>query len=283
MSRFSTALRDRLPNRICDHFDKYCEIINPVPFDPIKDIYQPSVPEDVWKSLTALMDSKWKSKLVNQGYSFDLYLGDDTTKSKYRRSHIGFPFDEGFRLPDIDIEISSLPYELRENIEAWTNKAVALKKLRSKLFSRVEKALDHGWDSRKHWDNYRGGWRGGATSGQGINTAGQLTRIWPELLPFLPADSRDDVRNAQVKSRLPKYIQDWGTPKQFMLIERPYHDNRYDPDDNPALDQRDPFTDEEWENEKRMLEGINHILTQMSLMKDVPRQKNYPSISLNNH
>ena len=280
MSKLSNEIRGSLPNKVCTHFDKYCEIVNPVTFDVVKDVYRPAVPDKEWEALQTLIDSPFKRKFLSLSYSFDLYLGDDKTASKYRRTYISFSLNDGTPLPDLDIEISDLSAPVREKIEVWSNKAIALKKLRGVLWKRLEKVLDNGWDPRKYWDSYRGNFRGGPTSGQGCNTAGQLVRLWPELLPFLPGEFRHTLVQAQVKSRLPKYIEDWGTPKQFMLIDRPYHDNRYDPDGDPVLDQRDPYTDEEWENAKRVLDGINHILTQMSLMKDVPRQKDYPSISL---
>lgn len=282
MSRFSIDDRRELPNRVCSHFDKYCEIINPVPFDPIKDIYIPSLDPRDWEALNVLLDSPLKSQLVNRGYNFELYIDDQFNKSNYQRPHITFGFPEGQRrLPQLELELYKLPVQLRETIQKWTDKATALRKLRAKLWKRVEKVMDHGWDSRKSYDSYRGSWRGGPTSGQGVNTAGQLQRIWPELLPFLPVEYRHAVRGAQVKSRLPAYIEGYGTPAQFMLVERPYHNNRYDPDDDPAFDQRDPFTDDEWAYAKRELEGINHILTQMSLMKDVPRVKGYPDVTIN--
>lgn len=281
MSRFSSDDRRELPNRICTHFDKYCEIINPVPFDPIKDIYIPSMDRKDWEALNVLMDSKYKKELLNRGYNFELYIDDQFKKSNYQRPHITFGFPEGQpRLPSLELELYHLPIELRDKVQKWTSKAVALRKLRSKLWKRLEQVLDHGWDARKSWDSYRGSFRGGPTSGQGVNTAGQLQRIWPEVLPYLPLEYRDSVRGAQVKSRLPNFIVGWGTPAQFMLLERPYRYNEYNPDDDPALDQREPFTDEEWATEKRMLEGINHILTQMSLIKDVPQVKGYPSVTI---
>lgn len=277
MSKISTDLRDRLPNRICSHFDKYCELINPLTFDVVKDVYRPAVPDREWDALQVLIDSDFKSKFLSLAHTFDLYIGDKG-HSKYRRTYITFTVNTP--LPNIDIELDELPPATQEIIGAWVGKAIALKKLRSKLWRRLEKVLDHGWDPRKYWDSYRGNFRGGATSGMGVNTAGQLVRLWPEVLPFLPSEFRNSLVNAQVKSRLPKYIDGWGTPNQFRLIDRPFHVNEYDPDHEPYLTQSDPYTDEEWENEKRMLEGINHILVQMSLMQDVPRQKGYPAISL---
>lgn len=281
MSRIESHLRGQLPNRICDHFDKYCEIINPVTFDPIKDIYQPSLEPAEWEALQVLMGSKHKADLLSRGFSFALYLGDDTKVPKYRRSHITFPFPDGDnRLPQLELEISSLPYHLRSEVEKWTNKAVSLRKLRKYLWKRVEAVLDHGWDQRKYYDNYRGCYRGGPTPGQGVNTAGQLVRLWPELLPFLPSEYRNALVNASVKSRLPKFIVGWGTPDEFRLRSRPYKHNHYDPDVDEEITQSHPMSDEEWATAKRMLEAVNHILVQMSLMKDVNHVTGYPSVAV---
>lgn len=279
MSRISTDLRDRLPNRVCSHFDKYCEIINPVEFDPVKDIYRPLIPDKAWDSLQHLISTDFRRNFLSLSNSFDLYLGD-RDKSNYRRNYVTFYLPDGGELPDMDFEFDDLPETSQQSVGKWVNKAIALKKLRHKLWRRLEKVLDHGWDSRKYWDGYRGNFRGGPTPGQGCNTAGQLVRLWPELLPFLPSEFRSTLVQAQVKSRLPKYIADHGKPNQFRLIERPYHHNAYDSDREPYLTQSEPYTDEEWANEKRMVEGINHILVQMSLMQDTPRKRGYPSIQL---
>jgi hypothetical protein len=75
------------------------------------------------------------------------------------------------------------------------------------------------------------------------------------------------VRNASTKSKLPDVIKGFGTPEQFMCIACPDH-----PDGTP-------FTDKEWEFEKRKFSALSHILVQMSLMKDVPHVTGYPTVS----
>lgn len=280
-NKFTSEWRGRLPNVICSHFDKYCEIINPVTFDPIEDIYRQIIPDREWNALQVLLDSRYKSAMLSLGFSFDLYMGSKKT-SKYQRTYISFTNPDGKSLPNLDLEIEDLSGETQDAIKQWAGKAVGLKKLRSFLWRRLECALDNGWDPRKYWDSYRATFRGGATSGMGCNTANQLVRLWPELGPLMPRDFKHDLVQAQVKSRLPKFIANHGTPAQFRLVERPYHRNEYDPTDDPALKQSEPYTDEEWEIKKRMLEGVNHILTQMSLMTDVPHNKEYPTVYVRN-
>ena len=108
MSKISTDLRGRLPNRICSHFDKYCELINPLTFDPVKDLYRPAVPDKEWDALQVLIDSDFKSKFLSLANTFDLYIGDKG-QSKYRRTNITFYTNDATSLPDMDIELSELP------------------------------------------------------------------------------------------------------------------------------------------------------------------------------
>ena len=103
--------------------------------------------------------------------------------------------------------------------------------------------------------------------------------MWPELLAFFPMDQVAKVRNASVRSRLPAYIADYGTPEQFMCTKRPDHRYEYD-EDTHTVTGYEPFTDEEWDYEKRKLEAINTIITQMSLIKDVHHVEDYPDIHL---
>ena len=278
MSRLSNDERRELPNKIVSHFDKYCEIINPVPFDFMKDVYIPSL-GDHWEHIRILSESKQRHVILNLGYSFDLYV--DAKKpgmSKSMRKYVTFHFDDDkARYPNIDVDVYELSPATQDTVLKWANKAYTLRKLRQRFWQRMDDLLDHGWDVRKAWDSYRGNYRGGPTSGQGVNTAGQLVRLWPELHPFLPSEMRHSVRGAQVKSRLPTYIWNRGNPEQFRLRERPYHNYEYN-EDSRTIEQDKPFTDEEWQLAKRELDATNHILTQMSLMKDVPRVPNYPTL-----
>lgn len=285
MSRFNRKFRSKMPGRVCNHYDKYSQFINPVPFDAFRDIYRRYWPDEYWTALTKLMDSPFK-KHVNRGNTFKVYVSDDSNKSEWQRDYVQFHFPAGEKYPTADVELLEMPKEVIDNVRPWISKGLALKKLRGELYNRVGALLDWGWESQKNWDSYNGSWRGGPTTGQGCNTMGQVNRIWPELVVYFPADEIAKVRNANQKSKLPKYIRGHGTPEQFMLTQRPCHTVRYveDEDDNGntiyEVETQGPYTDEEWLFAKRRFAAINHILIQMSLIKDVRHVQGYPEISV---
>lgn len=267
MARFSKEFRGELPNKVARHFDKYIEYTNPLTFCPLQDVYRAAFTEDEWTALNLLMDRKIGRECFNRYGTFDLYV------SKSNRTHITFEFPDGRRRPSLDIHIDQLTDEAQKKIMAWIKTAVSYRKLRQFMRQRIVSLLNWGWERGQTYDYNRNCWRGGPTSGQGCNTVGQVNRIWPELLVFFPAEMIGAVRNASMKSRLPSFFKlrkHTLTPEQFMLQDRLFHDR----------DETEPYSDEEMEFERRKLKAVNHILVQMSLIKDVPNVDKYPEITL---
>lgn len=284
MSRFNQKFRQKMPGRVANHFDKYIQFINPVPFNPFEEIYKPAWPKAEWDACNLMLDSKFARPYINKGTTFKVYVSDDSNKSEWQRDYVQFHMPAGVKYPSCNIELLECPQEVIDKVRPWMSKGLALRKLRSELYKRIEQLLDWGWDCHKHWDSYNGGWRGGPTTGQGCNTMGQVNRIWPELVVYFPPDEIAKVRNANQKSRLPAFIKGHGTPGMFTCEERPHHIIRYledETDDGKRIygcEMEDPYTDEQWEFAKRKFDALNHILIQMSLVKDVPHVRDYPDI-----
>lgn len=285
--RFSKAYRDSFANKIARHFDKYCEITNPVKFCPLEDIYRPAFSRKEWVALCRLLESNIGKQCLIRYSSFDLYLPGEPGASKYQRKHVCFGFPDGVERPNLDIEYANLEPAVQQKLDGWLKKAFSLKELRAELFKRCNRLLDFGWREKCRWtDN---GWAGAPTPGQGCNTPAQVYRIWPELLPFLPPEAIAVVRNANAKSRLPKFISYYGTPEQFRCEAPLYRHGMFiDEDDDWEIkvsryeeetDEDCLLSDEEQAFEKRKFDALTHILVQMSLMKDVPHVKAYPTIS----
>lgn len=262
MSRFSNDFRGGFANRVCRHFDKYCEITNPVEFHVVDDVYQKAFKKKAWNAMNLLLESKFGRKCLQRGNTFDLYLPGKAGARKHERTHITFGFPDKKRRPDMEIEFYDLHPDVQEHLNAWVKKAVGLRELRKRLYRRVDDLVDCEWDDWAGTDS-RGNRRGGPTPGVGCNTPGQMYRIWPELLPFLSADLRGTVRNASVKSRLPGRISNWGTVDQFL-----------------ALEEQEEQTVEELAYDRRIFDALTHILVQMSLMMDVPHDDAYPDIHI---
>lgn len=261
MSRFSRDFRGGIASRVCRHFDKYCEITNPVPFDVLQDVYRPAFKKKQWNALEVLLASKLGRKCLSRSSSFELFTDDRKGQGSWDRNHITFGFPDGKNRPDIEIEFSQLHVDVQDKIRVWMDKAIALKNLRKKMHSRITDLFDWEWDDYAGYSS-TGGRRGGPTPGVACNTPGQLMRIWPELMPFLQVEHRDIARQANMKSRMPQRISDWGTVDQFLCLE--------------ALnDDQDP---KELAFERRVFEALTHILVQMSLMVEVKHVEGYPSV-----
>ena len=263
MSRFNRDFRNGIGSRVCRHFDKYCEITNPVPFDVLQDVYRPAFKKKQWNALEQLLSTKLGRKCLSRSSTFELFTDDRKGQGSWNRDHITFGFPDGTNRPDVEIECQQLHVDVQDKIKVWSDKAIALKNLRKKLHRRVTDLFDWEWDDYAGYSS-TGGRRGGPTPGVGCNTPGQLIRIWPELVAFLPVEHRDVVRNAHVKSRMPPRIHNWGTIDQFLCLE-------------PKHDEQDP---KELAFERRVFEAMTHILVQMSLMTEVRHVDGYPVVQV---
>ena len=261
MTRFNRDFRRNIASRVCRHYDKYCEFTNPVEFNVLEDVYKVAFKRKHWEAMNLLLDSKFGKQCLYTSGSFELMVSGDKKWGSGSRTHITFPFPDDKPRPGMRIEFDKLAPEAYDRIAPWVRKAVAYKKLRRVLHARVHSLFNCDWDKYKAYDSYTGNHRGGPTPGTGCNTPGQVYRMWPELMAFMPADIRDKVRGASTKSRLPTYFRGYGNPQQFLTLEK------YEQE-----------SDEELLQDRRMFEALTHILVQMSLMTDVPGVPNYPSV-----
>jgi len=193
-----------------------------------------------WKAMQLLALSQFGKDCLASGSAFTLYL-PGSASNKWQRPHVSFGFDDGVHRPPLDLEYVDLPEAVRDEVSAWTKKALGLKRLREELWYRCENLVaECGWSARNT-----------------CNTPGQVIRIWPELQPFMDIQCRDKVRGAAVRSRLPANLQGkYNSVAKFQCTE-------YDCD--PTA--------------KRTFEALTYILIQMSLMTDVPHDKTYPTVS----
>lgn len=263
MSRFNREFRDSFANRIAKHYDKFCEITNPVKFDALHDVYREAFTSREWIALETLLDTKLGRDCLCESDSFHLFLPQSKEDIRGQR-RVTFGFADGVSRPGLSLQYAELNSDTQELLNMWVKKAINLKILRQELWKRCDRLLDWGWD--KHRVYGHDGWRGGPQPGQGCNTPGQVHRIWPELVPFLPAEDRNMVCSSSTKSRLPETILDYGTVEQFLCLEKSYNDDG------------DEQSDEELAFERRKFDALTHILVQMSLMIDVPRVRGYPAI-----
>ena len=265
MNRFSKEFRGGFGNRVARHFDKYCEISNPVTFDPLHDLYKEAFTRKEWAAMNVLLSTKTGRLCLDTSDSFIVYLPTDssTRTSAHLRKRITFGFPDEVWRPSLDIEYIEINPQARKKLDSWIKKMRGLKELRMELWDRCDKLLDWGWHSRQVYGT--SGWRGGPTPGQGCNTPGQVYRIWPELLPFLNIESRGQVRCASAKSRLPDIILEYGSINQFLCLEKTTNDDG------------DEQSDEELIFARRRFDALTHILVQMSLMMEVSHDNTYPS------
>lgn len=235
--------RQRTVSIVRNKFGRYVKAIHPWPFEPLP-LYRASYDFKGWIAIRYL--SKFFPDTMNVSNTFTVMLDTRFNDSTHNRDRLYVSFDM-IKLPARVVELGQLEAETRERMIEWGERAIHLDKLVAWTTVRLN-ALFGNPNIRRMKD-----------IDPGCNTPGQVSRVWPEILPFLPGDSKDVLRNASIKSRPPSMFKWDGrrmSAEQFMLLD--WDANK---------------------QQKKILEEVNQHLIAVSLIDTIDVPEGYPSIS----
>jgi hypothetical protein len=248
--QFSMDERYSMIRRCTRGFTSYWQHAYPVPVDPVVDLYRRSVPDTVWFAVRYLIQER-KSFVAAQDY-FEF---------KHDGLQIVFLLS-GTSLPNILLamkDLNKLPHSIRSSFIEWVNNIQYYRRLTRAFEERIHGALGN----PQGRDRDRSQYRLSMDLDPKVNTAPQLYRLWPELLPWFDDDQKAEVRASSVRSRLPSKVgyevpfdrhSEWATPARFQC--------------------RDPKTPIK---EQKEFAAINETLLAASLVKDVGVDPKFPS------
>jgi len=224
--KFTTVFRQKFPNQLVNKYERYTQVVNPFTLDP-EVLYWHGWTEEESKALRLLKDrgvigsgSKCRVQVYSVGGKRDFISPEPVFSLPMSERYNGYPW------PDVvfhDTQIQD--QQLRADLLGWAVSASKHNVIRSCI--------------REYSNTIVSAWHG-------INTPGQLFRIWPEIACMMPTQYSQRVMGQRLRSSLPEL---WSEEKVKEFREQKY------------------------------FEEINQAFMAMSLM-DLPKDDGkYPSVS----
>lgn len=207
---FNKSFRGRFPKDMQNRFRCYWHVMHPVTFDS-KKIYRAGWSDEAWAAWHLI--KKTREEVLKTGYRW-------TYEWNWTASKLPFPdyvsVDASLSwvvekdYPTIAVQEHELDEAWREKMRVWICEAYRYKVLGQVLHDQIKHLI------RVH-TTYTA--RNNIQSETSlINTPAQLLAIWPELIAFLWAEDRDEMRGRRMKFSAPR---DW-TPieqRNFHAVE----------------------------------------------------------------
>jgi hypothetical protein len=197
--RFSQEFRDNFPYALGERFEKYIQTIHKWEMNPL-DLYW----SGGWKAdeVEALqfIQGRYAKDVIHRGDDFTISFVslnnkreflDDNLRASFRtaRNYRGFPFPDR-RFKDTDIRDPVL----RKQILSWSVTLYRLRYLKKLAVEYMSDVLDRD---------------------EGLNTPGQLYRVWPEAASVMDKRYSGRVMGQKLQSSLPKPFLARTTVDQF--------------------------------------------------------------------
>ncbi len=189
---FKKEYRGRLVSEVRHRFKCYWHAVHPVVFDP-NDIYRLAFSTEEWNAMMLLRERFKDTLRVGWRWQY-------VTNECANHPEIKLEFSTNDDMPEIELNERDLPDRLALRLRAWAVRAKHFDDmdslLRDKLLQLVKlEFMFKDADGKK-------------IERAAVNTPGTLHRVWPEILPFLDNQSRDEMRGKRMKSPMPREWKD---------------------------------------------------------------------------
>ena len=189
---FSKQYRRRLIDECRHRFKCYWHAIHPVVFDP-NDLYRLAFSTEEWNAMMLLRE-RYRDTLKT-GYHWSYTVNEDGDQQK-----MSMRFSTDDHMPEIELNERDIPERLATRLRAWAWEARRLDVMDSLLSTKLRELVS--LEFQEYDCNNR------KIERAIVNTPGTMHRVWPEILPFLDNQSRNEMRNKSMKSPMPKHWDD---------------------------------------------------------------------------
>lgn len=224
--KFTQQFRQRFPNIMTTKFEQYSAMVHPFTIDPDR-LYWSCWDAEEKAAMHLLKDRG----IIPKGNNITIKLKSLRGKRDFLSDRVSFKMRmtdsyNGYPWPDATIKDGQiLDHQLHADILGWSVMAARYSKMRDALRSYVSRTM-----------SFDGG----------VNTPGQLFRIWPEIACMMPSKYSYRVMGQKLRSSLPAH---WGEQELEEFRNQPYFDE------------------------------LGQAFMAMSLMDLVDREHQYPSVS----
>lgn len=196
--RFSQEFRNGFPYTLSEKFDKYIQTVHPFPFDHTS-FYWFAFSDEEHEWMDQLLE-RYPKKLFCKGD--DMYIEFPSLEGKrdflpesIQMNLTLSPRYNGWPFPDRTIKDTDIrDAELRKQLLAWTVTYFRLRHMRDKAVEYLEDILNED---------------------EGLNTPGQLFRVWEEIGSVMPPRYSNRVMGQKLKSSLPAAFLERWTVEEF--------------------------------------------------------------------
>lgn len=199
--KFTTCFRQKFPNQLINKYERYMQVVNPFKLD-IEVLYWMGWTEEEAKAMKLLKDrhiigggNKCQIQVYSIGGARDFISAEPVCVIPMAERYNGYDW------PDVVYHDSQIyDQQIRADLLSWcviTSKHNAIKECIRQYAHQVVSA----------W--------------HGINTPGQLFRVWPEIACMMPTQYSQRVMGQKLRSSLPGT---WDEDKVKEFREAPYFD-----------------------------------------------------------
>jgi hypothetical protein len=199
--KFTQQFRQRFPNVMATKFEQYTAMIHPFPIDPDK-LYWSCWNEEEKNAMHLLKDRG----IIPKGNSITIKLQSLYGRRDFLSDHVTFKMRmtdtyNGYRWPDASIKDGQiLDQQLYADLLGWSVMAARHTAMR---------------DALRHYVSTTMSFNGG------VNTPGQLFRVWPEIACMMPSKYSYRVMGQKLRSSLPSH---WGDEELEGFRSQAYFD-----------------------------------------------------------
>lgn len=195
--RFTVEFRNSFSHDIYNRFTDYIHTVHPCPFNKFE-LYWYAYSEEVGEAMRMIHEAHPR-KVIERGDDYRIHLTTIASKRDFIPAHANIAFStaeryKGWDYPDVafpDTNIQERNPQLYAKLMSWCVKYYRLYAIAKRASEYVDEVLEN--------------------SEAGLNTPGQLYRVWPEIASVMPQRYSNKVMGQKLTSTLPKaWLEHWG-------------------------------------------------------------------------
>ena len=241
---FTLQFRAQFPKAVQRRFETYWHVMHPQTIMP-EDIYRYGWNDEEWSALMLLKERR--GDVINEGGSYGWGFEAEFGKNhpmEYVSRKVKVRYKAVDGKPSITVRECDMPEGLMATYQEWIVEAYRYQHLSYQLMRQLSHLLNVKQES--YVNSYGRRCIKNASASSGIcNTPGTLYAVWPELLPFLDSEFKEELRGRSMRPGLPRDM---------------------DKDDLKAFHEVDGMTE------------LTHALQTMSLIPE-KRDETYPDLN----
>jgi hypothetical protein len=230
----------------------YRQLKNPFPFEDKLAVYRRAYSDKEWAAMRYIREHK--PEMLNPAVKFTVRCDKHAITVHVK----DFPSEHLPTIAPMDAE-KCFDEDERAALWEWCTNERHFLDLEHFICRRLDRMMGH----------IVAAWSVGDLEHPRCNTVGQLARLWPEVVPFMPERWRDTIRLKCVKSRLPSGISErspimWLDPRSLSIA---------------YINEVATFPEEVQQAYGELLRSANDLLHKLAMFPEIQPKPHTPELS----